>query len=259
MFRNLLPYVSCFLGLFLAAGVHVVRAEPAPATFSIPDVWPWAYESASGEQRGSLIELVNRLSEISGVPVEAELRPLRRVILELRSGDAGFSFLFRSPELDEAAVPVGKVIDVNVLLLALAPSDYPLDLKSLARQRVAYIRGTYLGEAFEYDTDVVKVPVSSVGQAVDLLMMGRISAILASDHNILRTIQLRGLKFRHFRYQQHVEGQPAVLYRSATGGDPVHAEKFAAALEVMAQSGELKQIFFGSDERLRASALLFAQ
>ena len=259
MSRNLLPYIACFLGLFLAAGVHVVRAESAPATFSIPDVWPWAYESANGEQRGSLIDLANRLAELSGIPVKTKLRPLRRVILEIMSGQAGFTFLFGSPELDEEAVAVGKAIDVNLLLLALAPTDYPLDLRSLANQRVAYIRGTYLGEAFEYDTDVLKVPVSSVGQAVEMLMMGRISAILASDHNILRTIQLHGLKFRHFRYQQHVEGQPAVLYRSATGGDPVHAEKFAAALEVMAQSGELEQIFFGSDDRLRASALLFAQ
>ena len=252
-------FFAFLLTVFLTAGLQSARAEPAHATFSLPDVWPWAYESEHGEQEGSLIALVKRLSELSGVPIRAELRPLRRVIREIRSGQVGFTFLFRSPELDQAAVPVGKVIDVNLMLLALASTDYPLNLKALAKERVAYIRGTYLGEAFEHDTTVVKVPVSSVGQAMDLLKMGRISAILASDHNILRTIQARKLLFRQFRYEQHVAGQPAVLYRSAMGGHPAHAEKFADALASMAQSGELKQIFFGSDERMRASALLFAQ
>lgn len=220
------------------------RAEPVPATFSIPEVWPWAYESENGQPRGSLIRLADRLSEISGVPVSTELRPLRRVILEITSGDAGFTFLFKSPELDKRAVPVAKVLNVNLLLLAAAETDYPLDLGSLAGERVAFISGTYLGEAFQSNADIDKVPVSSISQAMDLLLMGRIAAILASDHNILRTIELRGMSFSQFRYEQHVQSQPAMLYRSVTGSDPAHADAFARALEVMAESGELKDIFF---------------
>lgn len=259
MSRHLIPCIACLVGVLFSTTALFARAEPAHATFSIPDVWPWAYETESGGQGGSLVKLTNRLSEISGVPVNIKLRPLRRVILEITSGEVGFTFLFKSPELDEQAVSVAKVMDVNLLLLAAADTDYPLDLGALAGKRVAYIRGTYLGEAFEYDSDIVKVPVSGVGQAMDLLMMGRIAAILASDHNILRTIEQRDLTFSRFRYEQHVEGQPAMMYRSANGSDPAHASKFAVAIDAMVQSGELKEIFFGHDYRAPVSSLLFAQ
>ncbi|MDV3503134.1 transporter substrate-binding domain-containing protein [Marinobacter sp. M-5] len=252
MSRYWLSWVAGCLGALLVTVTFSARAEPTYATFSIPDVWPWAYEAESGEQRGSLIRLANRLSDISGIPIRAELRPLRRVIREITAGDVGFTFLFQSPELDEKAVPVHKVMNVNLLLLAAADTDYPLDLQSLADQRVAYIRGTYLGEAFKNNADIVKVPVNSVGQAMELLMMGRVAAILASDHNILRTIESRDVTFRQFRYQRHVQGQPAMLYRSRSGrsrsGSEDHADKFTRALEAMAESGELQSIFFGQAE-----------
>lgn len=248
MSRYRSPWFAWFFGAVLVTATFFARAEPAHATFSIPDVWPWAYEGDNGEKRGSLIRLADRLSDISGVPTSVVLRPQRRVILEIASGDADFTFLFQGPALDELALPVRKVVNVNLLLLAAADTKYPLNLDALANQRVAYIRGTYLGEEFEDNADIIKVPVNSVGQAIELLMMGRIAAILASDHNILRTIESRGLKFRQFRDRQHVQGQPVMLYRSRTGSDPAQADKFARALETMAESGELKDIFFGEAE-----------
>lgn len=259
MYRFLLRCCAGFLAALLATGVAVARAEPEAVMFSLPDVWPWAYESAEGEQQGSLVELARRLSDISGIPIRTKLRPLRRVIMEISNSEVGFTFLFRSPELDEKAVPVGKVIDVNLLLLAMADTDYPLNLSKLGRTRVAFIRGTYLGEAFEYDQDVVKVPVSSVSQAIDLLKMQRISAVLASDHNILRSIQQRGLTFRDFRYRQHVTGQPAMMYRSVAGSNPAHGEKFAQALQAMERSGELSRLFFGQAGPVSAATLLSAK
>lgn len=248
MSRFLLPRFARFFGAVLVAAALPAFAESTRANFSVPEVWPWAYETENGQKSGSLIKLTSRLSELSGVPVSIELRPQRRVLLEIASGDADFTFLFQSPELDEKAVPVVKVMNVNLLLLAAADTNYPLDLTSLANQRVAYIRGTYLGEAFTNNVDIIKVPINSVGQAIELLMMGRIAAILASDHNILRTLESRNMTFRQFRYQQHVQGQPAMLYRSRAGSDPAQADKFARALEAMAESGELKDIFFGQAE-----------
>lgn len=246
------------LAVLLMFGGAIARAEQDSVGFSLPDVWPWAYESEEGDQQGSLVELVNRLSEVSGIPVRIKLRPLRRVIMEITNGEAGFTVLFSSPALDEQAVPVGKVIDVNLLLLARADTDHPLEMRALEGSRVAYIRGTYLGEAFEYNQDVIKVPVSSVSQAIELLKMGRVSAILASDHNILRSIQKQGLRFRDFRYRQHVAGQRATMYRSVKGSDAVHGEKFERALAEMARKGELRQLFFGHSEPVSPAALFSA-
>lgn len=239
-------------GLLVAALVAgsplVSAAEPVAkeaVTFAIPDVWPWAYEDEAGELRGSLIEVANRLSEKTGVPVTPRLRPLRRAIFELRTGDVNFSILFQNPELDIEAVNVSPITQVNLLLAAMADSEYPLTLGELKGKRVAYIRGTYLGEAFEQDTDVVKVPVNAISQALELLSMGRISAILASDHNIYRTLASQDVSRDRLRYHEHVPGQKGTLYMSRAAIRPEAAVRFSAAIAEMDADGELHRIFYG--------------
>lgn len=262
MFRYRLSVFALFIGLLFAGATSVARAELAHTTFSIPDVWPWAYQSATGEQKGSLIEVTRRLSEISGVPIQADIRPVRRVMLEITSGNADFAFLLKNPEIDEQAVAVGKVIDINLLIIAAADTDYPLDMNSLSGKRVAFITRSYLGEAFEYESDIIKVPLSTLAQGIELLMDRRISAIIASDHNFMRTLEDQGedskLTFRHFRYEHYIEGMPAMLYRALRRGLTPEAEKLAGALATLEESGELMEIFFG-DEDFRAAVLNSAQ
>lgn len=238
-----LAYVArhLFAAIFL---ISSASADDA-VTFAIPDVWPWAYETESGELGGSLIDVAGRLSEITGIPVELQLRPLRRTIVELRSGEADFSILFQNPELDIEVINVASVTRVKILLAAMADSEYPLTLQDLEGRRVAYIRGTYLGEDFEADTDVLKVPVNGVGQALELLSLGRISAILASDHNIYRTLSSRDMPRDLLRYHEHVSGQNGTLYISRVARRPEAAREFAAAIEQMSADGELDEIFYG--------------
>lgn len=246
-----MQYLASRLSSFIARFLFVVSilmspvSAEEPVTFAIPDVWPWAYEADNGELRGSLIEVAERLSDLTGIPVEPQLRPLRRAIVELRSGTVNFTILFQTPELDIEAINVGSVTQVNILLAAMAGSDYPLTLSDLKGKRVAYIRGTYLGEEFEYDTDVLKVPVSAVSQALDLLSLGRISAILASDHNIYRTLSSRDLSRDLLRYRRHVPGQKGALYMSRKSSRPEVARKFSAAIDRLNANGELDEIFFG--------------
>lgn len=240
---------GCVLALVSIAGISSASAgQPAAddaVTFAIPDVWPWAYEGNNGEPQGSLVEVAQRLSEKTGIPVIPRLRPLRRAIVELRKGDVNFSILFQNPELDMEVINVSSVTQVSILLAAMADSDYPLTLDGLKGQRVAYIRGTYLGEAFKRDTEVVKVPVNAISQAVELLSMGRISAILASDHNIYRTLSSLDLSRDLLRYREHVPGQQGTLYMSRAASRPAAARKFSIAIEQMVADGELHRIFYG--------------
>ncbi|WP_342630712.1 transporter substrate-binding domain-containing protein [Marinobacter alkaliphilus] len=238
--------------LFVAAQANAIdkavgssESLPAnsPAIFAIPDVWPWGFQGDQGELQGSLITLMDRLSELSGVPVSAQLLPLRRVILDLLTGRAEFTFLFQSPELDENAFPVDTVLQINLMLMAMRDADFPLTLDGLAGKRVGYVRGTYLGESFKADEAVLKVPVYNIRQAIEMLMLERISAVLASDHNIAMTIDAYGFPAEEFRLQEHVKGQKARLYMSPDSGNPEHARLFKEALQHMRDNGELQRIF----------------
>lgn len=250
----------------LLSGFHALSAGAAEpnvqeaVTFSIPDVWPWAYEDDAGELQGSLIEVADRLSAKTGIPVIPRLRPLRRAIVELRSGAVNFSILFRNPQLDIDAINVSPVTQVNILLAAMAGTDYPLTLDKLQGKRVAYIRGTYLGEVFENNTTVQKVPVHAISQAVELLSLGRIQAILGSDHNIYRTLSSLNMSRDELRYHEHVPGLEGTIYMSRAASRPEAARRFGVAIKQMEADGELQQIFYGkAASSLKLKTLLSAQ
>jgi ABC-type amino acid transport substrate-binding protein len=250
-------------GVFLcvcAAHVSTVSAEsvgefgervsaPTPVTFAIPDVWPWAYEDRNGNSQGSLVQVVRRLSELTGIPTETRLRPLRRAQLDLKAGKVNFSLLFKSPALDAQAINIAEVMTIDIMLAAHADTDYPLTLEALEGKRIGFIRGTYLGEAFDQNDKVEKAPVAVISQGIAMLPLGRLSAILASDHAILRSLQAMGLDRDVLRYNKHVSGQPGALYMSRKAARPEVAEKFSEAIARMVESDELNRIFFGDAGR----------
>ncbi|MDI9245019.1 transporter substrate-binding domain-containing protein [Marinobacter sp. CHS3-4] len=247
--NRVLRFIALLLVGVAVAPVSLAESDTKPVTFAIADVWPWAYEDQRGKPSGSLVDVMRRLSELTDVPVEPRLRPVRRAISELKNGHINFSILFQSPDLDRQAVNLGKVVQANILLAATAETDYPLTLESLSGKSVAYIRGTYLGEAFEQNTEVVKVPVTLISQAIDLLSIGRISAILASDHAILKALEAMGLSSDVLRYNKHVPGQSGVLYMSGKAQRSDAAMKFREAIALMDENGELNRIFFGESGR----------
>jgi polar amino acid transport system substrate-binding protein len=241
--------IGCLALVVLLAFVPAATASDEVVTFAIPDVWPWAYEDEKGVPRGSLVEIVTRLSELADVPVSFRLRPLRRALIELEAGAVNFSLLFESPVLDARAINVAQVLQINIMLAAPVNTDYPLTLEALEGQRIGYIRGTYLGEAFRKDIGVDKVPVAVITQAVEMLSLGRLSAILASDHAILRALNAMDLSPDVLRYRNHVPGQRGALYMSRKAPRPEVADKFRQAVATMKQNNELERIFFGEAGR----------
>lgn len=223
--------------------------DPEQVIFAIADVWPWAYEDDEGTLRGSLVKVASRLSELSGVAVESRIRPVRRAFNELHSGDTDFSILFQSPDRDRDAVNIGTVGSFNIMLTALADTAYPLSLEALAGKRVAFIRGTYLGAAFERNDSVQKVPVNHARQAIELLKRGRISAMLTSDHALHWTAEALDLPTDLLRSEELVSGQSGTLYMSRKLQRPDVAAKFRVAIAEMSATGELNAIFFGKAGR----------
>jgi ABC-type amino acid transport substrate-binding protein len=223
--------------------------QPDVVTFALPDVRPWAYEDADGTQQGSLVTIVRRLSELTGVPVEVHIRPQRRALIELHSGDVNFSLLYQSPAQDNQAINVAHLVNVDLVLAAPADTRHTLTLEALEGKRVGYTRGTYLGEAFEQNAGVQKIPVAVISQSIEMLRLGRLSAMLASDHGIIRTLQSMGLQPDELRYARHVRGQAGVLYMSRRAQRPDVAEKFRKAILQMKQNNELDRIFFGEAGR----------
>ncbi len=233
-------------GSFLLPVVNAAEAGYAPgvvALFSTPDVWPWGYSGQGGKPAGMLPDLIGRLSVVAGIPVNNRLRPHRRAIRELETGEADFVPLFQSPVNDQAGIRVGLITRVRILLTSLAGDHPPASMDDLAGQAVGFIRGTYYGPAFEQADRVDKIPVDGLTQAVEMLRLGRIDALVSSDQALYHTLAAMDLPVAAFHTRTVIASQAAWLYMSRRAKHPQLLEPVRAAMQQLRESGELDEIF----------------
>ena len=208
------------------------------------DVWPWGYRTESGELAGTLVTFYDRLSVLIGKTFHNVLRPHRRVIRELESGRVDLAVLYESPTTEQAGILVAPVIQVRVLLAGLADSQLKLSLGGgLAGRTVAYIRGTYYGEAFEQDDSIRKVAVKDLRQAVEMLLRGRVDALVASDQSFFSTLHEMGLGAERFRLSVALQQQDGALYLSRASSRDDLVPELRRAVETMRRNGDLAEIF----------------
>lgn len=245
--KFLLPawFLSALIASFPIAGAADtdIAARLEPAIFAIPAVWPWGYADQYGEPAGTLVNLAHRLVAIADVPVEYELRPHRRAVAEIVQGRADFVVLFESPAISSFAIDLGMVVKTEVLLTARADSAVDLSLSGLAGRPVAFVNGTYYGEDFQRADNIRKVPVRDVFQAIEMLRLGRVSAILCSDQALFHTLNALDLPQHDFRMTVYREGQEGHLYMSRKANYPELRDSLVEALEHLRQTGELEAIF----------------
>ncbi|WP_166263158.1 substrate-binding periplasmic protein [Marinobacter caseinilyticus] len=218
-------------------------AALSSALFATADVWPWAYTDDDGQPKGMLVEFTDRIAAIANIPVINHLRPHRRAIAELGSGESDFVVLFQSPTADATGICIARVVSVDIILATLAKKGPALSLESLTDESVGYIRGTYYGEAFENARQMKKVPVSNLGQAVDMLMLGRIDAVVSSDQALYHTLENKKIPSSRFQTDTVISKHKACLYLSRKSDHPEFRKSIQDAVRQLDENGELDELF----------------
>lgn len=238
-----------FLACALAAPTPAHSSEStssageAVLSFATADVWPWGYLAENGNPAGTLVEFAIRVAAVANLPLTNELRPHRRAVLELASGESDFVVLFESPAAKAAGVAVEAVLSVQILMAGRAGGRYPLTIEGLAGKTVGYIRGTYYGERFQHDKGIRKIPVNGLAQAVTMLQLGRIDALVSSDQAFYRTLRDLDLSVAGFRTDVVIAEQKACLYMSRKAKHPELYYPVQKAVREMRHTGELAEIF----------------
>ena len=234
------------LSLVLAWGVYPPAWADTDATpvarFASAEVWPWGFEGPDGAPQGILFELAEQLAEQAGVNLSNDLRPHRRAILELAEGIVDFSVLFEAPAVSDTAVCLDRLLEVEVWLVAPVASAQTLSLSGLSGKSVGYIRGTWYGQAFSDADTIHKVSVQNLSQAMDMLIMGRIGAVISSHVVFLQTLRAMGLAEADFRYERIDNAQHICLYMSRKAQMPALAEPMRDAARRMRESGAIEDI-----------------
>ncbi|MDX1635896.1 MAG: transporter substrate-binding domain-containing protein [Marinobacter sp.] len=243
LLRPMLLVFACVTLLADAAASEESVSSQQRLHFATAEVWPWGYLGADGEPAGTLVEFANRIAAIVNLPLMNELRPHRRAIAELASGTADFVVLFDSPTAEAAGIRVDKLLTMSIVIAGRADETYPLTLSGLAGREVAYIRGSYYGEAFARDENIIKVPVDALAQGLEMLRLRRVDAVVSSDQALYRTLEAQGLPASEFRQGLVVGEQSASLFMSRNARFPELLEPVRQAMGRMRKTGELDSIF----------------
>lgn len=247
MFRvhqHLVTAVLLFLLWPSAGWAEGNDATSSPVRVATAEVWPWGYQTPNGGLGGSLADFYQRLFELTELSYRNRLLPHRRVFRELEDGQSDFAVLFESPESNRIADLVSPVVRVRVLLAARADHDIELALGGgMAGRSVGYIRGTYYGEAFAQDQTLEKVAVQDLRQAVEMLRLGRIDALVASDQAFFNTLKELQLAPELFKLDVVIAEQRGALYFSHQSDKAHLVPRFREIIRQMELSGELAEIF----------------
>ncbi|MBQ0777229.1 MAG: transporter substrate-binding domain-containing protein [Pseudomonas sp.] len=217
--------------------------EAEKLLFMTADVWPWGYLEDNGAPAGLLSVLAERLAQEADLQLDNRVLPHQRLLSKFKHGEADYTVLFENPYLDEFADSLGVVLSSDILLVTDKDYSGKLTLAALQGKRVGYISGTYYGEAFEQNDSLTKIPVYNLDQAIEMLQLDRLDALISSDIVFHHSLKARELQPDVFRYAVHTRGHAAHLYISRQATNRQLAPRIQAALAQLDKSGELRRLF----------------
>lgn len=228
-----------------AMGAPEENRSAAP-TFLVAEVWPWGYFDEADKPAGLIQEFAARLAERAGVPMRYRVMPHQRVLADFRKGDGDYTVVFQNPAVDDFSGRIGVVLVSDMLLLTQRDSRQELTLEALTGKTLGYIGGTYYGETFAADRNTIKLPLGSLEQAIRMLQLGRLDALITSDIMLHHSLEEAQLDPGLFRTRVLTRDHEAYLYVAPGSREASHVPLVRAALEQMRLSGELDALFRGS-------------
>ena len=175
---------AALLALLLVFGAPLQAAEPAPLLV-MTDLWPpFRVLDDSGELRGLDIDLLEQLSERTGLRFEILRAPWARGLAALQQGKADLMTGLAKTSEREAYVRY-----LPRPYYACAPRFYTIPQRASALHSYAQLSGLNVGqvlgsayfEPFDSDQNLRKTAVNNEAQLLGMLARGRLGAVIGTD------------------------------------------------------------------------------
>lgn len=220
-------------------------ANPASKlpVWAIADVWPWGYTEQELPQ-GLLVRLTEHLMARSGVDAHIIVRPYVRTLQGLADGNIDLAYAFTDPTSAPTLINLGAIVNSATLLTTLSePSSPPPVLTDFIGKPVGYIRGTYYGEEFAQNEQIIKVPAEDAAQVMLLLARGRVDAVVTTEQAVYYAAPRMGIPAERLNSQIIRVAQTGYLYGSPHSAFRDQFDVVAQSLSVLRSNGELEKIF----------------
>src|SRR5579859_4083781 len=150
----------------------------------LPDLPPWAEETADDVKKGLAVDIAAALQTRSGLPLTVTLRPMPRQIASLRSDDHSFAVIGLYQDLPDEIVVLGKGFDLPLLAIAGEhdPAPTPERLRQLSRVGVVHGGAHLLAPGLTKGISFVEIP--DVAAGLKMLEARRIDALMVSSFTL---------------------------------------------------------------------------
>ncbi len=173
-----------WLGLLLLLGVPLQAEEP-PALLVMTDIWPpFRMQTGDGALSGLDIDLLDQLSQRTGLRFEVQRAPWARGLAALQSGKADLmTGLAKTPERE------GYIDYLPQPYYACAPRFYATPAQAKALQSYSQLASLTIGhvlesayfEPFDSDQQLRKTAVNTESQLLEMLVRGRLQTVIGTD------------------------------------------------------------------------------
>ena len=168
--------------LLLGAPLH---AEEPPALLVMTDIWPpFRMQEEDGSLSGLDIDLLDQLSQRTGLRFEVQRAPWARGLAALQNGKADLmTGLAKTPERE------GYIHYLEQPYYACAPRFYAAPAQAKALQSYSQLASLTIGhvlesayfEPFDSDPQLRKTAVNTEGQLLEMLVRGRLQTVIGTD------------------------------------------------------------------------------
>ena len=146
---------------------------------------PYGFLSSQGEKKGYLFEIANLIMAEAGFRGSNDIIPTLRVFHELENGDADCSILARVPIPEaryEKVAPIGHSIQIAIIPKKPRNLNRYEDLQGV---RIGVPRGVHVGEPFDSDMTLDKVPTKGYKFSSIMFKNGRVDAVVGAQDSML--------------------------------------------------------------------------
>ncbi|WP_086479306.1 substrate-binding periplasmic protein [Oceanospirillum sanctuarii] len=233
----------------LAISTAVTADAHDPVVFSTSSVEPWGYFIDGNQPAGLLVEfneaLQAELKQHSSFDVTFEnyIRPYPRVINDIKTGRADFAVLFNSPESHNYGDSVGEVSTFDVVVTGRQDSAGITSLDDLEGLPVGHVRGSKYGPAFDDNTKILKVSLDSMEKGLDMLLKGRLAALICLDQTLYHSMNEKGIAPDQTKTLFVIGKARADLFISKRSKKRFYMEEVEDALDLLHEKGTIKAIF----------------
>lgn len=220
-------------------------SESHKASFSTSNIKPWGYKD-DNVYKGLLYQVADALQTESGISITNQLRPYPRVIQELKNGSVDFAIMFNSPQAREIGKSVGRVVNTKILLISLKDTPKISDLNELSQKHIGYMRGSKYGNDFDNNQNIIKVPLNSMRQGIQMLFKNRLQAIAGAEQTFYFNLKELNISTDDVSQIMVINETSGDLYFSKASKNIHLIEPFAKALKKINQEGKLDKIFYNN-------------